>query len=93
MTPRVTEVTIWPNGVLSDIDAGTKSAMNVRKLIDKRIRRSVGGSNIAADIHGAIAANVGEKGGSTHVSSHQSQTVVQRDGHTEVRSETKEERS
>ena len=65
--------------------------MEIRKLIKKRIRHTSGGANVVGDITGAIAANVNNEGGSTHVSSRQ--TVVQRDGQSEVHSETtKEER-
>ena len=52
--------------------------MKVRKLIQERIRHSADGVNVAGDVNAAIAANVNEPGGSTHVSS--KQTVVQRSG-------------
>lgn len=67
--------------------------MNIRKVIKKRIRHEGGGANVVGDITGAIAANVGKDGGggSTHVSSRQ--TIVQRDGATEVRSATAKEES
>ncbi len=65
--------------------------MKIQKVIKKRIRHEGGGANVVGEITGAIAANVGKDGGSTHVSSHQK--VVQRDGTTEVRSETTKEES
>ena len=50
--------------------------MNLRKVIDARIRRRARGVDIAGDVNAVIAANVNESGGSTSVSS--KQTVVQR---------------
>ena len=65
--------------------------MKISKVITKRIRHEGGGANVAGDITAAIAANVGKNGGATHVSSRQK--VVQRDGTTEVQSETTKEES
>ena len=50
--------------------------MNLRKVIDARIRRRAQGVDIAGDVNAVIAANVNEPGSSTSVSS--KQTVVQR---------------
>ncbi len=57
--------------------------MNVRKIIQKRIRHDSDGVNVAGDVNAAIAANVNEPGPShTHVSSRQ--RVVQRSGRTKA---------
>ena len=45
--------------------------MNIRKVIQERIRRSTGGVNVDSDVHAVVAANVGEPGKVTHVSSTQ----------------------
>ena len=45
--------------------------MQIRKLIERRIRRSSGGSTVDSDVNAVIAANVGERGTVTHVSSTQ----------------------
>jgi hypothetical protein len=50
--------------------------MRIKKLIQRRIRRHGNGVDLAGDVNAAIAANVGERGAHTHVSS--SQRVVQR---------------
>jgi hypothetical protein len=61
--------------------------MNVRKLIQRRIRSKEKGVDLFADVNAAIAANVGETGSSsTHVSS--SQRIVQKDGETVVSERT-----
>ena len=43
--------------------------MQIRKLIERRIRRSGGGINVESDVNAVVAANVGEQGAVTHVSS------------------------
>ena len=60
--------------------------MNVRKLIQRRIRERRGGVDVVGDVNAAISANVAERGGSSHVSSRQ--TVVQRGGETTVRTKS-----
>jgi hypothetical protein len=45
--------------------------MNIRKVIQERIRRSAGGVEVDSDVHAVVAANVGEQGAVTHVSSTQ----------------------
>jgi hypothetical protein len=45
--------------------------MQIRKLIERRIRRSGGGINVESDVNAVVAANVGEQGAVTHVSSTQ----------------------
>ncbi len=53
--------------------------MNVRRLIQKRIRHASEGVNVVGDVNAAVSANVNEPGPSrTHVSSRQ--RVVQRSG-------------
>jgi hypothetical protein len=48
--------------------------MNIRKLIQERIRRSGGGVRVDSDVNAVVAANVGEQGAVTHVSSTQRST-------------------
>ena len=50
--------------------------MNIRKLIEKRIRHSRDGVDVVADVNAAVSANVGERNSHTSVSSRQH--VVQR---------------
>jgi len=50
------------------------------KIISRRIRHKGEGVDLVGDVNAAIAANIGEPGSSTHVSS--SQRVVQRSGRT-----------
>jgi hypothetical protein len=70
--------------------------MNIRKVIQRRIRHTGDGVDVAGDINAAISANVNEPGQSTHVSS--KQTVVQRSGEppvveTNVQGEEPDERA
>jgi hypothetical protein len=62
--------------------------MNIRKIIDRRIRHSGDGVDVVGDVNAVISANVNEPGGSTHVSSRQ--RVVQRSGKTVVSEQTDE---
>lgn len=50
----------------------------MRKVIRKRIRRSDGGVNIAADIDAVIAINTGEDAKTSRTAVHSSHRVVQR---------------
>jgi hypothetical protein len=50
--------------------------MRFSKLIQRRIRKHGRGVDLIGDVNAAIAANVGEPGAHTHVSS--SQRIVQR---------------
>jgi hypothetical protein len=43
--------------------------MQVRKIIQRRLRGRGGGVDLAADLNAAIAANVGERGQTTHATS------------------------
>jgi len=45
--------------------------MDIRKIIQKRIRRTAGGTTFASDVNASVAANVGERGAVTRVSSTQ----------------------
>ena len=60
--------------------------MNIRKIIERRIRHSGDGVDVVGDVNAVISANVNEPGGSSHVSS--SQRVVQRAGKTVVSEKT-----
>jgi hypothetical protein len=62
--------------------------MRVAEIIRRRIRRSSEGVDFAGDVNAAIAANVGERGAATHVSS--SQRIVQRSRRADV-SETQDD--
>jgi hypothetical protein len=45
--------------------------VKIGKIIQRRIRAAVGGTNIESDVNAAVAANVGERGGKTQVRSTQ----------------------
>jgi hypothetical protein len=45
--------------------------MQIRKLIERRIRHAGRGINVDSDVNAVVAANVGEQGAVTHVSSTQ----------------------
>jgi hypothetical protein len=50
--------------------------MQIRKIIQRRIRKRGNGVDVVGDVNAAIAANVGERGAHTRTSS--SQRIVQR---------------
>lgn len=50
--------------------------MQIRKLIERRIRRSGRGVDFDADVNAVVAANVGERGAVTHASSKQTASAV-----------------
>ena len=54
--------------------------MQIRKLIERRIRHRSGGTKIDADVNATIAANVGESGAVTKVSSTQKASAGSRSG-------------
>jgi hypothetical protein len=54
--------------------------MRFAKIINRRIRKRSEGVDFAGDVNAAIAANVGERGGATHVSSSSTHRIVQRSG-------------
>ena len=57
---------------------------NMRKIVQKRIRRSGKGVNVVADVNAVVAASTGESGGATAATKRQSISIVQRNGRTEV---------
>jgi hypothetical protein len=59
--------------------------MNVRKLIQRRIRRSSGGVQVDSDVNAVVAANVGERGAVTHASSTQRSTKSAARGRDDAR--------
>jgi hypothetical protein len=46
--------------------------MEIRKIIQRKIERRERGLDLDASVNAVIAANVGERGQSTHVSAHDS---------------------
>jgi hypothetical protein len=57
--------------------------MQIRKIIERRIRRNANGVDLVGDVNAAISANVGESSSTSHVSSRSSvsaQSVRQRRG-------------
>jgi hypothetical protein len=52
--------------------------MNLRKIINRRIRHAGDGIDVVGDVNAVISANVEERGRANHVSS--KQRVVQRPG-------------
>jgi hypothetical protein len=51
--------------------------MRFRKIIQRRIRRSADGVDLVGDLNAAIAANVGERSQTTHVSSRSTAVTTQ----------------
>ena len=49
--------------------------MRIAKLIQRRLRESSGGVQVSSDVNAAVAANVGERGQTTTVSSTQQATT------------------
>lgn len=52
--------------------------MSPKKVINRRIRRSGKGFNVAADINAVVSSNAGERGTGSRVSSRQRTRIVQR---------------
>jgi hypothetical protein len=50
--------------------------MQIKKIIQRRVRKHGNGVDVVGDVNAAIAANVGERGAKTRASS--SQRIVQR---------------
>jgi hypothetical protein len=48
--------------------------MNIKKIVQRRIRERIGDVDVTGDVNAVVAANVDEPSSRTHVSSHQ--TVV-----------------
>jgi hypothetical protein len=61
--------------------------VNIRKVIERRIRRHGKGVNAVGDVNAVISANVGERSSRSHVSTRSRQRVVQRSGRTHVSEE------
>jgi len=68
--------------------------MQIRKVIQRRIRRTSNGVDLVGDVNAAISANVGERGSTSHLSSHSS-VSAQAGGrdHREDADDTRGERS
>ena len=49
--------------------------MQLRKVIERRLRRAASGVDAQSDVHAVVAANVGERGGVTKVTSSQRATA------------------
>jgi hypothetical protein len=61
----------------------------VRKVVQKKVRRSGDGLNIAADVNAVVATSSSSSaGGGASVSRKQSVRIVQTNGRTEVTEET-----
>jgi hypothetical protein len=54
--------------------------MEIRKIINRRLRHAGDGIDVVGDVNAVISANVEERGSTTHVSS--KQRVVHRSGET-----------
>ena len=50
--------------------------MQIRKLIERTIRRSAGGVELDSDVNAVVAANVGERGAVTQASSEERASVL-----------------
>jgi hypothetical protein len=46
--------------------------MQIRKIIQRRVRRNANGVDLVGDVNAAISANVGESSSTSHVSSRSS---------------------
>lgn len=56
--------------------------MDIRKIINKRLRHEGDGVHLAGDVNAVISANVGEPGSVSKTSSRQRTRIVQRSGET-----------
>lgn len=63
----------------------------MRKIVQKRVRRSGDGVNIVADVNAVVAASVGKKDSTTGATTRQSVSIVQRNGRTEITEEHSED--
>jgi hypothetical protein len=61
--------------------------VNLRNIIEKRIRLQRKGVNAAGDVNAVISANVNEGASSSHVSHRSRSRIVQRSGRTSVTEE------
>src|SRR5215210_2760488 len=58
------------HGGLRHPGRGDNRHMQLRQVIQRRIRGSAEGVDLIGDVNAAISANVGERSSATHVSSH-----------------------
>jgi hypothetical protein len=58
--------------------------MNIRKIIQKRIRHQDEGVNAVGDVNAVISANVERGSSHSHVSTRSRQRIVQRSGRTKI---------
>jgi hypothetical protein len=49
--------------------------MQLRKVIERKLRRAAPGVDAQSDVHAVVAANVGERGSVTNVTSKQTATA------------------
>jgi hypothetical protein len=71
-----TRVTIGVTAGLGPISRRKETFINIRKIINRRIRKQGQNVDLAGDVNAVISANVGERGSVTRTSS--KQRVVQR---------------
>jgi hypothetical protein len=70
------------------LKSGRHESVNVRKLIERRIRHAGKAVNATGDVNAVVAANINEGSSQSHVS-HRSRTrIVQRSGRTTITEET-----
>jgi hypothetical protein len=68
---------------LLGLSSGKSFVMQIRKLIQRRIRHSANGVHFVGDVNAAISANVGERSSTNRVSSRSSvstKSVQQNEG-------------
>lgn len=65
--------------------------MSPKKVINKRIRRSGKGWNLAADVNAVVSSNVNESGSRKRTSSRQRTRIVQRSGQDQPGGEVRED--
>jgi hypothetical protein len=58
--------------------------VNLKKIIQRRVRHTGGGVTAAGDVNAVVSANIGEGLSRTHVSTRSRQRIVQRSGRTQV---------
>jgi hypothetical protein len=66
--------------------------VNIRKIIQRRIRSQGDGVNASGDVSAVISANVGTGSSRSHVSTRSTQRIVQRSGRTHVSEERETKR-
>jgi hypothetical protein len=71
---------------LTNCKRAKKFAVQIRKIIQRSVRRSANGVGLVGDVNAAISANVGESSSTSHVSSRSSvsaQSVRQAKGESD----------